>query len=67
MINWFSMKAKREPKRSYLVRAVIVGPVYDVAFYEGKRPDGTDWWIIGDASIPQTALTHWAEITEPEY
>lgn len=67
MINWFSIRAKPDPGRSYFVRSILVGPVYDVAFYEGKRPDGSDWWIMGDAEIPAKAITHWAPINEPEY
>ena len=51
--------------RSYLVRAEAVGPVYDVAFFNGTRKDGSLWWTLGNVDIDAKSITHWAEITEP--
>lgn len=55
-----------EPGRSYLV--MIEGPGYiaDVAFYEGRRPSGEHWWIMGDITLSDRIMTHWAEIDYPE-
>lgn len=65
-MNWISIDKKPPPGRSYLIRTVAAGPVYDVAFYNGRRPDGSEWWTTTDIEWNVKAITHWAEISEPD-
>lgn len=59
------MKEVPKPGRSYLIRTEAVGPVYDVAFYNGLRKDGSHWWTLTNIEIDARSITHWAEINEP--
>jgi hypothetical protein len=63
--EWHKIAERPEPGRSYLIRTEGAGPIYDVAFFNGKRPDGTDWWTLGDIQLSGRAVTHWAPITDP--
>lgn len=48
---------------SYLIEAEYgAGVVHDVAFYQGKRPDGSLWWVMGNVEIDSRCITHFAEI-----
>jgi len=54
-----------EPGRSYLIRTLSVVPVYDVAFFQGRRSDGALWWVVTNVDIDPGSITHYAEIEEP--
>lgn len=61
-----TVKRVPKPGASYLIRTAMVGPVYDVAYYNGRRPDGAHWWTLGNVDIDPRAITHWATITDPD-
>jgi hypothetical protein len=65
MIDWQKIRKPPEPGKSYLVRATAVGPIYDVAFFNGRRPDGSMWWTLGNIDLDARSITHWADINEP--
>lgn len=65
MIDWKRISTLPTTGKSYLVRTVAVGPVYDVAFFNGKRSDGSLWWTLGNVDIDAKSITHWADINEP--
>lgn len=56
-----------DPGRSYLVRTIAAGPVYDVAFYNGILPGGQRSWVMTDCELNSERITHWAELpADPE-
>lgn len=59
-------KSYPDPGRSYLVLIEGPGHIADVAFYEGRRPNGDHWWIMGNINLSDRIMTHWAEIEYPE-
>lgn len=60
---WNSIKKVPTEGRSYLIEADYgAGPVYDVAFYNGKSPDGSHWWTMGNVNILPKSILKWAEI-----
>lgn len=66
-MNWVKLtKAYPEPGRSYLVLIDGPGFIADVAFYEGRRPNGDHWWIHGDINLADRIILQWAEIEYPE-
>ena len=53
------------PRRSYLVKTKSVGYVYDVAFFEGIRPDGQQWWLgFTGCQLSPDSIMGWAAILE---
>lgn len=54
------------PGRCYLIPSQMVGPVLDVAFYEGKKPDGSPWWVMGDVDINPQSIIKVAELYLPD-
>jgi hypothetical protein len=66
VIDWIRLKKKTPPLYvSVLVRLDLVGPVYDVATFNGIMPDGEVRWTLADVRIDHTLITHWAFIQEP--
>lgn len=39
------------PRNTYLVLTDEVGMTPDVAWYEGQRDDGNDWWIMANTNL----------------
>jgi hypothetical protein len=63
MIVWTPIRTTPTPGRSYLIAANYGGvETHDVAFYNGKRPDGSHWWTLGDVEIDQKCIIAWAVI-----
>ncbi|GLU27987.1 hypothetical protein Brsp01_32200 [Brucella sp. NBRC 12950] len=64
---WKSIRNQPKPTRPYLVSATYGGiRTCNVAFYNGKRADGSPWWAMSDIEIPQLAIDHYAELRPPE-
>lgn len=64
-LDWQPIRKLPPVDTSILVRSVMVGPVYDVAVFLGRQPDGTLRWILADIDIAHEQITHWALIQEP--
>lgn len=55
------------PGHAYLISADYSGiETFDVAFYNGKRPDGAHWWTLGNVAIDAKCISHYAEIANHE-
>lgn len=53
------------PGRSYLIYADYKGvTTYDVAFYQGVKPNGEHWWILSNTSIDHKCIVSWMPIRE---
>ncbi len=64
--EWFDLKKVSPiPRRSYLIASKTVGTVMDVAFFEGPKPSGGLWWILGDIELSSSSITHFAALNEP--
>lgn len=51
--------------RNYLIVGDYAGAkVYDVAFFEGLKPDGSAWWILGASGVRSASVIAWSEIQE---
>jgi hypothetical protein len=65
--DWLSLKvASPMPGRCYLVAAEIVGTVMDVAWFEGPRPQGGLWWVMGGIEFPHAAIRYFAPLNPPK-
>lgn len=63
---WKPLAEMPPPGRSYLIAASYGGiETFDVAFYNGQRKDGSDWWTLGDVEISPECITHFAELRMP--
>ena len=64
--NWEKLKTARSPSGGRVLIYANYGGLetYDVAFYEGKREDGSDWWIMSNVEIPTNRILFWAFINE---
>lgn len=67
MTTWIRMTTRQpEIGRSYLIAATYGGiETFDVAFYNGRRKDGSHWWTMTDVEIPDVAIDFWTEIDPP--
>lgn len=67
---WVRVVGKRpalQAGQSYLIYADYDGiRTCDVAFYQGKRADGSDWWVMGNIEIDPSCIECVAEILYPE-
>lgn len=61
---WTRVDAKQpEPGRSFLIAATYGGiEAFDVAFYNGRRPDGSHWWTLTDIDIDARCIDFYAAI-----
>lgn len=65
--HWIASKDRWPAEgRSYLVRTVAAGPVYDVAFYNGVQPGGLRQWLMTDCELNAAMITHWAMLYDPD-
>lgn len=39
----------------------------DVAFYNGRNPDGSHWWTLANVEIAQRCIIAWAVLEEPDF
>lgn len=63
-VRWLDIK-KYSPEKNelYLVQADYNGlQTFDVAYYEGTRPEGGHWWIMSNIDIPQECIKAFARI-----
>lgn len=64
---WIKISKQPTAGRSYLIHASYDGiETQDVAFYNGRRPDGSHWWTLGKIEIEQSCILLWAELYIPE-
>lgn len=68
MTKWIPLHPKKPPAEGYpyLIRTDLTGPIYDVAYFNGRHSDGTYWWTITNTAINEKDITHYAVIDEPE-
>jgi hypothetical protein len=63
--GWKSISVQPKPG-TYLVSANYGGiATYDVAYYNGRRKDGSHWWTMADIEIDQKTIEFYAEIISP--
>lgn len=64
---WISIAEQPRAGCSYLIAASFGGAqTFDVAFYNGRRKDGSHWWTLGNAEIDQATIDYYAEIEIPK-
>lgn len=64
---WTDISVPPVGRRSYLILANYDGiETCDVAFFEGRRPDGSLWWVLGNVEIAHSCIRMYAEINWPQ-
>ncbi|MCA3269222.1 MAG: hypothetical protein INF44_02610 [Thalassospira sp.] len=57
--------SKTLPRGTYLVRLMMAGETFDVAYFKGVMPSGEREWILADIRLDETLITHVSTIKSP--